>query len=122
MIKELPESNGSIIGLEITGKVSLEQEKKLISKIEKIVQEYGKVSVLAILHEGASWGIKAGIEDLKWVTTHIKNINKIAIVSSSNVWKWLVTIDGFFAPLVGIGEKHFKTSDLNDAWAWIREE
>ncbi len=121
MIKELPESNGAIVGFEVTGKVSLEQEKELIGKIENVVQEYGKVSVLAVLHEDAGWGIKAGIEDLKWVATHLKNINKIAIVSSSNVWKWLVTIDGFFAPLVGIGEKHFKTSELDDAWAWLNK-
>ena len=50
----------------------------MIGKIEKIVEEYGKVSVIGILHEDAGWGIKAGIEDLKWVATHLKNINKIA--------------------------------------------
>lgn len=121
MIKELPESNGPVIGFEITGKVTLEQEKEWIEKVESMVREHGKISVLAVLHEDAGWGLKAGIEDLKWVTTHFKNIHKVAIVSSSSVWKWLVAIDGFFAPLAGIGEKHFHTSELSEAWAWVGE-
>ncbi len=120
MIKELPESKGHLLAFEIKGKISIEQEKELISKADRIVQEYGKIRVLALLDEGASWGVKAGIEDLKWCMAHMKNIEKFAIVSSSRVWKWLVTIDGFFAGIIGIGEKHFQPSDSEDAWKWIK--
>jgi hypothetical protein len=51
----------------------------------------------------------------------MKNIDRFAVVSSSNVWKWLITIDGFFAGMMGIGEKHFQTAEIEDAWQWIRE-
>ncbi len=47
MIEKLPESEGSALGVKITGKVSLEMEKEWISKIEKVIEEHGKVSVLA---------------------------------------------------------------------------
>lgn len=66
-------------------------------------------------------GIEAGIEDLKWIMTHMKQLNKIAIVSHSNVWKWLVTLDSPFAKMVGISEKHFEPSNMVDAWEWVRE-
>ncbi len=121
MIKELPGSIGPLLAVEIAGKISLEQEKELISKADSIVQTFGKIRVLAVLDEGAGWGLKAGIEDLKWSMTHMKNIEKFAIVSSSAVWKWLVTIDGFFAGIIGVGEKHFQPSQIDDAWKWIRE-
>ncbi|MBE0583440.1 MAG: STAS/SEC14 domain-containing protein [Desulfofustis sp.] len=120
LIKELPGSKGNLLALEITGRISSEQEKALIGKANRIVQEYGKIRVLAMLDEGARWGVKAGIEDLKWCMAHMKNIEKLAIVSSSSVWKWLVTIDGFFAGIIGIGEKHFQPSDIEDAWKWIK--
>ena len=35
MIKELPENEGSNLGFEVTGKVSLEEEKEWIKNIEK---------------------------------------------------------------------------------------
>lgn len=121
MIKELPESEGSVLGFEITGKVSLEEEKKWIERIEEAVEEHGKVSALVILGEEAGFGIKAGIEDLKWLWKNMKKINKIAIVSERKVWKWLVALDSPFASLVGIGEKHFEPAELADVWAWIKE-
>jgi hypothetical protein len=36
MIKELPESEGSLLGFEITGKVSLEEEKEWIGKFNDL--------------------------------------------------------------------------------------
>ena len=121
MIKKLPESEGPFLGFEVTGKVSLEEEKEWIERVQSVVDEHGKVSVLVILDEKAGWGVKAGIEDLKWFMTHMKQINKIAVVSESSVWKWLVSLDGPFAKMVGIGEKHFELSKIKDAWSWIKE-
>ncbi len=121
MIKPLPQSAGSVLGFEITGKVSAEEEKEWIAKIEQNIEQHGTLSILVVLDENAGWSIDAGIEDLKWILTHMKNLNKIAIVSTSKIWKWLVSIDSLFAPLVGIGEKHFDVSQIEDAWKWIRE-
>lgn len=120
MIKELPENEGSSLGFEVTGKVSLEEEKEWIENIEKAITKHKKVSVLVILGEQAGWGVDSGIEDLKWIMTHMKQLNKIAIVSESTVWKWLVALDSPFAKLVGISEKHYEPSKIAEAWAWIK--
>jgi len=120
MITKLPESEGHVLGVEITGKVTLDEEKQLLGIIDGLVAEHGKVSALVVLGEKAGWGIEAGIEDLKWIMTHMKRIDRIAIVSDSKVWKWLVNLDSPFAKLVGIGEKHFKPAELAEAWAWIK--
>jgi len=120
MIKELPESTGSVIGVEITGKVTLEEENGMIAKFDAAVAEHGKVSALVILGEEAGWGLKAGLADMKWLLTHMKNLNKIAIVTDSSVYKWLVKTDAQFAKLVNIGEKHFEMAQLADAWAWVK--
>ncbi|UCE88394.1 MAG: STAS/SEC14 domain-containing protein [Pseudomonadota bacterium] len=120
MIRELPESEGNVLGFEITSKVSLDEEKEWIGKFDKAIEDNGKVSALVVLGEDASWGVKAGLEDLKWVMKHMKQLDKIAVVSDSNVWKWLVALDSPFAKLVGISEKHFEPSELDDAWTWVK--
>lgn len=121
MIKELPESEGSVLGFEITSKVSLEEEKEWIEIIDKAAEQHGKVNVVVVLGEEASWGVKAGIEDIKWILKNMKKLNKIALVSERKVWKWLVAMDSPFASLVGISEKHFEPSEIADAWSWVKE-
>lgn len=120
MIKELPESEGSVLGFEISGKVTLDEEKAWIARLDKVLEEHGKVSVLAVLDEGAGWGVKAGIEDLQWIMKNMKKLDRIAIVSDSSVWKWLIAVDSQFAKMIGIGEKYFETSQIADAWKWIK--
>lgn len=121
MINELAESNGAVLGFEVTGKVSLEDEKKAIERVNKVLEEHDKVSILVVLSEKAGFGVKAGIEDLKWLIRHMTKLNRIAVVSESHVWQWLVALDSPFASLVGISEKHFQTSQIDEAWAWIKE-
>lgn len=121
MIRRLPPSEGATLGFEVDGKVSLEEERQWLETIEAAIARHGKLRILVVLHESAKWGVEAGVEDLKWVVTHMRDIDRIAIVSSSKVWKWLVTIDGLFAQLVGIGEKHFETSRIDDAWQWLKQ-
>ncbi|MGA1621965.1 MAG: STAS/SEC14 domain-containing protein [Synechocystis sp.] len=121
MITKLPESHDSVLGVKITGKVSEAEELEWIAHFDNLVEQYGKVSGLVILGEQAHWGVKAGYEDLKWLITHWDKLNRIAIVSDSMVWKWLVAIDSPFAKLFGIKEKHFEGSDIDAAWAWVSQ-
>ncbi len=120
MIKELPESTESVIGVEISGKVTLEEEKAWIARFDQAIAAHGTVSALVILGENAGWGVKAGLEDLKWLMTHMKNLDKIAIVTESTIWKWLIAVDAQFAKLVHIGERHFTPDQIEQAWAWLK--
>jgi hypothetical protein len=120
MIKELPESEGSVLGIEITGKVSLEEEKKWIARFDDALEKHERISALFVLGEEARWGVEAGFEDVKWIMTHLSRIHRIAFVSDSKTWEWLIAIDSPFAKMFGIGEKHFGSSEIDAAWAWIK--
>ena len=122
MIKELPQSKDPVLGFEVTGKVSVEEEQKLISRVEETLKKHDKVSALVVLGEEASWGVKAGLQDLKWLLRHMDDLDRIAIVSDSKVWEWLIKIDSKFAKMKGIREKHFDTDDLDDAWEFVKNE
>ncbi len=121
MITQLPESEGHILGVRISGKVSLEMEKEWIGKLEKVIEEHGKSNILIFLDKHATWGLKAGIEDLKWILANMKKIGKIAIVADSHFWKWYVALDSPFGKIVGIGEKYFEPAEIDAAWKWLKE-
>lgn len=99
----------------------LEEEKAWISKFDERIKQHEKINVMVILGDNTSWGTKAGYEDIKWIIKNFKKFNKIACVTDSTVWKWLIKIDSQFAKLVGIGEKHFEPSEAKEAWEWVRD-
>ena len=121
MIEFLPISQGNCLAFRVTGKVSVEQEQHLIDEVQKVIDQEGKIRVMMILEESAHWGVKAGIADLTFVIKHARRFEKMAIVSSSQVMKWLVSVDSFFAAFVNISEKHFLLEQQSQAWDWLQQ-
>jgi hypothetical protein len=119
MIKKLSQSNGNNLAYEVTGKVSIEDEKAWIADLDVLIDKYDKFNVMVILGENTSWGMEAGIADIKWIMKHMDKFNKIAIVADSSVWKWLIKVDSFFAQFVGIDERFFEVKDRDNAWEWV---
>ncbi len=121
MIRQLPESEGAIIGIAVSGKIDSEEEEKWIEIFDDLIKKHGSIDLLVLLDGKFSIDFDAAYDDLKWTFKHLKNMNKLAIVSESRVLRWLVAADSPFGKLAGISEKHFEKSSLHDAWSWIRE-
>ncbi|WP_299725421.1 STAS/SEC14 domain-containing protein [uncultured Endozoicomonas sp.] len=121
MIELLPESKGAIVGLDVTGRIASEEEQRWINKIQAMIDQYGKLSFLIVYHPDAHFTAAAMYEDLKWTLGHLKNINKIAIVSDSKLIKLLVHADSPFARMLHIKERYFNNAELTDAWKWIKQ-
>lgn len=121
MIRKLPESEGATIGIEVSGKVDSEEENKWIEIFDNLIEDHYLINILVLLDGKINYGLDAAYDDLKWTFKHLKHMDKLAIVSESKVLSWLVAIDSPFGKLAGISEKHFETSQLQDAWHWIKE-
>ena len=73
-----------------------------------------------VMGEEAGWGAEASMDDLNWIIASMKRLDKIAVVSKSEDWKWLSGIDSQFVQLVTMGKKHYEPSRIADAWTWLR--
>ncbi len=122
MIEFLPISQGNCLAFRVTDKVSAEQEQHWLDEIQKIIDQEGKVRIMVILEDAAHWGVKAGFADLKFAIKHIRHFQKLAIVSSSQVMNWLVSIDSYFAAIANIKEKHFSPEQQSLAWDWLQQD
>ncbi|PKH03137.1 STAS/SEC14 domain-containing protein [Psychromonas sp. MB-3u-54] len=121
MIRKLPESEGATIGINVSGKIDLEQENQWFEVFNKLIEEHEQINILVVLDGKINFGLDVAYQDLKWIFKHFKNINKLAIVSESKKLAWLVAADSPFGKLVGVSEKHFELSRLQDAWRWVKE-
>ncbi len=122
MIKELNQSTKNMLVFEITGEVTLAEEKAWIKRFDALLETYDKVNVAVILGKNSAWESRAGWEDIKWLMGHVRRFDKIAIVAEGNVWKWLITVDSFFAKMMEINERYFEPTETKEAIAWIKDE
>ncbi len=115
----LPRSNGPVLGVEISGKVDIEQEKERIAKAVEMIEAFDKISILVVLGEHVGISFEAAASDIKWVLAHMKHLHKVGIVADGKLMAALVAIDATFAKMVGIQEKHFDRDEIETAWHWI---
>jgi hypothetical protein len=119
MIQILDESQGKILGVRLTGKVTDDDyEKIFIPELQKIISAYGNVSCLYYMDVGFE-GWKAGAlwEDAKFGLRHKKTFDKIAVVGGPDWARWAAKVGGH---LVSGELRTFPTEELEKAWAWIK--
>ncbi|KIC40333.1 hypothetical protein RA27_16165 [Ruegeria sp. ANG-R] len=120
MYKVLDQSEGNVLGLEISGKIDITQERELIAKAEAILKDHDKIRLLVVVDKGLSATFEAAKTDMAWVIKNVKKLGKLAIVADNAFLGHLVEIDAKFASMLDIGEKHFTTDEVDEAWAWIK--
>jgi SpoIIAA-like len=120
MIRLLGHSHDHILGFEVSGKVSHQEQQRWTQHLADLLEQHDQVCVMLVLSEDARWGDIVGLEDIKWVLTHMKSFSRVAVVSSNDTWKWLTAVDAFFAKWVGIDEKYFDLNEIDQAWQWLQ--
>ncbi|MEP3049512.1 MAG: STAS/SEC14 domain-containing protein [Roseibium sp.] len=122
MYKILPRSNGPVLGIEVFGKLTIDQERELIAKAEELLELHPKVSFLVVLGEHVGVSFEAATADIKWIATHLNKIKRLAILTDSTLLAALIAVDSTFSKLAGIEEKHFDKNDIEAAWDWIERD
>ncbi|MFH1781653.1 MAG: STAS/SEC14 domain-containing protein [Patescibacteria group bacterium] len=114
----LTESNGKNVGVKVVGRITKEDEDKLIERVNQVVAEHGKINVLFDFTDFTSAELKAEIEDFQWLQAHKDKIIKMAAVGSKKYEKMCAE----FVKLIFHGDyKYFEESQLLEAWAWLKE-
>jgi hypothetical protein len=115
----MPESEGKIIGLRATGKLTdHDYQEVLIPTLEPLIDKQDKIRLLCFMDEEFA-GIEAGAiwDDAKFFFPHKDDFEKMAVVGGP---KWIKLIMKLFGPLMKGEMKTFSTDQLSEAWAWIR--
>ena len=115
----MPESEGKVIGLRATGKLTdQDYQEVLIPSLEALINQHGKVRLLCFIDEEFT-GLEAGAvwDDAKFFLLHKDDVEKMAIAGGP---KWIELIMKLFAPLMKGDVKTFSGDQLPEAWDWIR--
>ena len=119
MFQIMPESQGKILGLRASGKLTdQDYQVILIPRLEALIKKHGKVRLLCFMDEEFA-GVEAWAiwDDAKFFLPHKDDFEKMAIVGGP---KWIELIMKIFAPLMKGEHKTFSAGQLSKAWEWIR--
>ena len=119
MLEIMKESEGNIIGIQATGKLTTaDYDQVLVPKLEKLSQRFDTLRALFYMdRDFKGWDLPAAWANTKLDFRFRGNFEKVAIVGAPAWEEWCVRM----ASLLMKGElRTFKGDQIEDAWTWVR--
>lgn len=118
----LPESEGPVIGVRVTGRLRDEDYDRLQQELIRRLPPEGKVRLLAIIDEGfRGWTPKAIFDDIAMAFGPWRHrFEKIAVVAGPGFVRWCV--EHFPTGLLPYPVRAFAPEEIDAAWAWVKGE
>src|SRR5262245_48614538 len=118
MIEQLKSDSDKVLGFRMSGKLHDEDYKTFVPLVDAAIAKEGKVRLLAQFHDFHGWDLHALWDDIKFATTHCTKIERIALVGEKKWEAWMAKV---CKPFTLAKIKYFDASDIDAAWAWLRE-
>ncbi len=118
----LPESEGPVIGVRITGRLRDEDYDRFQQELIRRLPPDGKLRLLAVIDEGfRGWTPKAAFDDIAMAFGPWRHrFEKIAVVAGPGFVRWCA--EHFPASLLPYPMRVFGPEEIDAAWAWLRGE
>ena len=121
MIEVLPQSEGNLLVVKATEKLTDQDYKEvLIPRLESVIREHGKARFLMDLSDDFhGWEVHAVWDDAHFGLTHRSDFTKMAVIGGPRWVEW-----GFkIGALLMHGEiRNFPPEKRDDAFAWIQQD
>lgn len=120
MIEQLQTGSSKIIGFKLSGKLHDEDYQTFIPIVEAAVAAGGKARLFALCAEDfQGWDLHAAWDDIKFAATHYSDFDRIAVAGDTKWDEWMARL---CKPFTQASVRYFATSDVEAAWAWLRED
>jgi len=120
MIELLGDSEESIVGVRVSGKLTAaDYETYLIPALDRVFEREKRARFLVLMEEDFDgWTLDAAWDDFSYWLEHRAAFDKVAIVGAPKWVEWCINAMGFVLK----GEfRLFERTRLAEAWGWLRE-
>jgi hypothetical protein len=109
-------SEGKLLELQVSGKLTHEDYQQFVPEFERLVQQHGKIRVLFEMADFHGWEAAALWDDVKFNLKHISDIEKLAMVGDK---KWEKGMSVFCKPFTTAKIRYFDSAAIAEARAWL---
>ena len=119
MIEQVKTGTPNILGFKLSGKLHDEDYQTFVPAMETAVAAAtSKVRLFAQFEDFHGWDLHAAWDDFKFGVKHYEDFERIALVGNKRWEEWMVF---FCRPFTRATVKYFDASEVEAAWAWLRE-
>ena len=118
MIETIETDTPKTMAFKLSGKLRDDDYKSLVPKVEMLVAE-GKRRFFVQFEDFHGWDLRAAWDDFKFAMRHYSDFDRIAMVGDRRWEQWMAQV---CKPFTRAKVKYFDTSEIDDAWAWLRED
>ncbi len=113
------ENENGKVGIQIKGKLTLDDYELLLTYLKSLKKEVGTISLLFDMTDCEGLNSQAICDDLTRQLQSLQEIFRIAIVGDH---LWIAYGTQVFFPFWQTRMKYFMPEQLNEAWSWIEEK
>lgn len=129
------EISANVLECELHGTLTRDDYAKLVPDIEKIIERYGRIRALVVMHEFHGWDAGALWEAIKWNVKHFRHLERLAVVGEKSVEvrnssgafdlsyrhkvRWQRWLTNFYRPFTDAEVRYFTSDELEFARGWV---
>jgi len=112
------DAGGKVLMADLTGKLTTQDYEHFIPEFERLIQQHGKIRMLARMHDFHGWSLGALWQDVKFGIRHFAHIERLAFVGDR---KWEAAVAALCKPFTRATVHYFDESRADEAAVWIHE-
>lgn len=121
MYQFLERSEGNVVGIKLSGKLTHAEYKELVPFIEERIERFGKIRLLLEFQDFEGWGMHAALDDIMFAYRNHGSVERLALVLDTKADEWALLVDQPFGRMMAGVEKVFKASKMDEAWLWVEK-
>ena len=118
MIETIQTDTPKTIGFKLSGKLHDEDYKSFVPTVESFLAGQGKARLFVQMEDFHGWDLHAVWDDTKFAFKHYSDFDRIAMVGDRRWEKWMAQV---CKPFTKATVRYFDASQVDEAWAWLRE-
>jgi hypothetical protein len=118
MIETISTNLPKTLAFKLSGKLHDEDYKTFVPTVESFLATEGKARLFVQFEDFHGWDLHAVWDDTKFAFQHYADLERIAMVGDRRWEKWMAQV---CRPFTKATVRYFDVSEVNDAWAWLRE-
>ena len=117
MIRFLSETKDDVVGVELSESVGATDFRAMTELLAETASQHGPIRLLVKVDRLEDVAPLALWEEFKFAIEHVKELERIALVSDSALHEAYVKI---VDPILPGKMRHFEVEEIEPAWRWIR--
>jgi hypothetical protein len=120
MTMELNErAGGKLLVVRASGKLVKKDYEEFVPRVERLIEEHGKIRVVFDMEDFHGWTAGALWEDIKFDIKHFRDIERLAMVGDKKWEEWMAK---FCQPFTKAEVHYYDRAEADQAREWIETD